>query len=131
MDLMPRKFYLDDIFDDFISSRKEQHMKCDIYEKGGDYHIEMDIPGFNKDEVSVETKDGYLTITAEKKNEVNEEDKEKNYIRRERSYGKYERSFYLGDLDEDNINATFENGMLKLVVPKKEEVNSKKVIEIK
>ena len=131
MDLMPRKFYLDDIFDDFISSRKEQNMKCDIYEKGGDYHIEMDIPGFNKDEISVETKDGYLTIKAEKKNEVNEEDKEKNYIRRERTYGKYERSFYLGDLDEDKIDATFENGMLKLVVPKKEEVDTKKVIEIK
>ena len=131
MDLMPRKFYLDDIFDDFISSRKEQNMKCDIYEKGGDYHIEMDIPGFNKDEISVETKDGYLTIKAEKKNEVNEEDKNKNYIRRERTYGKYERSFYLGDLDEDKIDATFENGMLKLVVPKKEEVDTKKVIEIK
>ena len=131
MDLMPRKFYLDDIFDDFISSRKEQNMKCDIYEKGGDYHIEMDIPGFNKDEISVETKDGYLTIKAEKKNEVNEEDKNKNYIRRERTYGKYERSFYLGNLDEDKIDATFENGMLKLVVPKKEEVDSKKVIEIK
>ena len=131
MDLMPRKFYLDDIFDDFISSRKEQNMKCDIYEKGGDYHIEMDIPGFNKDEISVETKDGYLTIKAEKKNEVNEEDKEKNYIRRERTYGKYERSFYLGDLDEDKIDASFENGMLKLVVPKKEEVDTKKVIEIK
>ena len=127
MDLMPRKFYLDDIFDDFISSRKEQN----IYEKGGDYHIEMDIPGFNKDEISVETKDGYLTIKAEKKNEVNEEDKDKNYIRRERTYGKYERSFYLGDLDEDKIDASFENGMLKLVVPKKEEVETKKVIEIK
>ena len=109
MDLMPRKIYLDDLFDDFLTTRKEQHMKCDIYEKGGDYHIEMDIPGFNK----------------------NEEDKEKNYIRRERSYGKYQRSFYLGDLDENHINASFENGMLKIVAPKKEEANSKKVIEIK
>ena len=131
MDLMPRKFYLDDIFDDFISSRKEQNMKCDIYEKGGDYHIEMDIPGFNKDEISVETKDGYLTITAEKKTENNEDDKEKNYIRRERTYGKYERSFYLGDLDENKIDASFENGMLKITVPKKEVTTSKKVIEIK
>ena len=131
MDLMPRKFYLDDIFDDFISSRKEQNMKCDIYEKGGDYHIEMDIPGFNKNEISVETKDGYLTITAEKKTENNEDDKEKNYIRRERTYGKYERSFYLGDLDENKIDASFENGMLKITVPKKEETTSKKVIEIK
>ena len=128
---MPRKFYLDDIFDDFISARKEQHMKCDIYEKGGIYHIEMDIPGFKKDEISVETKDGYLTITAEKKEEANEDDKEKNYIRRERTYGKYQRSFYLGDLDEEKIDASFENGMLKIEVPKKEEVDSKKVIEIK
>ena len=131
MDLMPRKFYLDDIFDDFISSRKEQYMKCDIYEKDGKYHIEMDIPGFKKEEISVETKDGYLTITAEKKDEVNEDDKEKNYIRRERTYGKYQRSFYLGDLDEEKIDASFENGMLKIEVPKKEEVDSKKVIEIK
>lgn len=130
MDLMPRKFYLDDIFDDFISSKKEQNMKCDIYEKGGDYHIEMDIPGFNKDEISVETKDGYLTITAEKNNEVKEE-QEKNYIRRERVYGKYERSFYLGDLDEDKIDAKFDNGMLLITVPKKEEVETKKIIEIK
>lgn len=128
---MPRKFYLDDIFDDFISARKEQHMKCDIYEKGGIYHIEMDIPGFKKNEISVETKDGYLTITAEKKEEVNEDDKEKKYIRRERTYGKYQRSFYLGDLDEEKIDASFENGMLKIAVPKKEEVDSKKVIEIK
>lgn len=131
MDLMPRKFYLDDIFDDFISSKKEQNMKCDIYEKGGDYHIEMDIPGFNKDEISVETKDGYLTITAEKNNEVKEEEQEKNYIRRERVYGKYERSFYLGDLDEDKIDAKFDNGMLLITVPKKEEVETKKIIEIK
>ena len=131
MDLMPRKFYLDDIFDDFISSRKEQYMKCDIYEKDGKYHIEMDIPGFKKEEISVETKDGYLTITAEKKDEVNEDDKEKNYIRRERTYGKYQRSFYLGDLDEENIDASFENGMLKIEVPKKAEVDSKKVIEVK
>ncbi len=131
MDLMPRKFYLDDIFDDFLTTRKEQTMKCDIYEKGGDYHIEMDIPGFNKDEISVETNDGYLKITAEKKIENNEQDEEKNYIRRERTYGKYERSFYLGDLDEDKIDAAFENGILKIVVPKKEENATKKVIEIK
>ena len=130
MDLMPRKYYLDDIFDDFISSRKEQYMKCDIYEKEGNYHIEMDIPGFKKNEISVETKDGYLTIKAEKHSEENEQDEKKNYIRRERVYGKYERSFYLGDLDEDNIHASFEDGMLKIEVPKKEEVDTKKVIEI-
>lgn len=131
MDLIPRKFYLDDVFNDFISSRKEDTMKCDIYEKGGDYHIEMDIPGFEKKDISVETKDGYLTIKAEKSNEAEEQDQDKNYIRRERSYGKYERSFYLGDLDGDKVEAEFQNGMLKVVVPKKEEIETKKVIEIK
>lgn len=131
MDLIPRKLYLDDIFDDFISAKKEQNMKCDIYEKEGCYHIEMDIPGFSKEDISVETKDGYLTITAIKNDEVNEEDANKNYIRRERSYGKYERSFYLGDLDQDKIDAEFSNGVLKITVPKRVEVDNKKVIEIR
>ena len=131
MDLMPRRFF-DDMFDDFLTTRREQNMKCDIYEKGGDYHIEMDIPGFTKDEISVTTKDGYLTITAEKKEEKNDEDEDKNYIRRERSYGKYERSFYLADLDEDKIDASFKDGMLKINVPKKaEQKETKKLIEIK
>ena len=131
MDLIPRKFYLDDVFDDFLPAKREQNMKCDIYEKDGNYHIEMDVPGFSKEDISVEAKDGYLTISAEKKNEVNEEDEKKNYIRRERVYGKYERSFYVGDLDQDKIDAEFNNGCLKITVPKKEEVENKKVIEIK
>ena len=128
MNLIPRKFYLDDVFDDFESTN---NMKCDIYEKDGNYHIEMDVPGFSKEDISVEAKDGYLTISAEKKNEVNEEDEKKNYIRRERVYGKYERTFYVGDLDQDKIDAEFNNGCLKITVPKKEEVENKKVIEIK
>ena len=131
MDLIPRKFYLDDIFDDFISSRKDQYMKCDIYVKDGNYHIEMDVPGFKKEDISIEASDGYLTIKAEKNSENNEEDEEKNYIRRERSYGAYERSFYLGDLDQDKVEAEFKEGILKISVPKKEEVNNKKMIEIK
>ena len=131
MDLIPRKFYLDDIFDDFISSRKDQYMKCDIYEKDGNYHIEMDVPGFKKEDISIKASDGYLTIKAEKNSENNEEDEDKNYIRRERSYGAYERSFYLGDLDQDKVEAEFKEGILKISVPKKEEVNNKKMIEIK
>ena len=129
MDLIPRKFYLDDLFDNFITSRDNNNMKCDIYEKGGNYHIEMDIPGFDKNDISIEVKDGYLTISAEKNEEDNKE--EKNYIRKERRYAKYERSFYLGDLDSENIEAEFNNGILKVTVPKKEAVENKKVIEIK
>ncbi len=129
MDLNPRKFYLDDIFDDFVTSKREQGLKCDIYEKEGVYHIEMDIPGFDKKDISMEVKDGYLVISASKEDNVNED--EKNYIRRERVYGKYERSFYLGDLDEERIEAEFANGVLKVTIPKKEKVENKKTIEIK
>ncbi|MDD2377972.1 MAG: Hsp20/alpha crystallin family protein [Bacilli bacterium] len=129
MSLISRNFYLDDLFDDFITSTKGNDMKCDIYEKEGDYHIEMDIPGFDKNDISIECNNGYLTITAEKQAESNDETK--NYIRRERKYGKYQRSFYLGDMESDNINAEFKDGLLKISIPKKEEIETKKVIEIK
>ena len=128
MEIIPRKFYLDDIFDNFVTTNRND-MKCDIYEKEGNYHIEMDIPGYNKNDISIEIKDGYLTVTAEKKEEENIE--EKNYIKRERVYGKYQRSFYLGDLDTDNVDASFNDGTLKIVVPKKEVVENKRIIEIK
>lgn len=131
MDIMPRKFYLDDIFDEMMLPKKEQHMKCDIYEKDGNYYIEMDVPGFDKKDISIEANDGYLTITAEKNSEDEEKNENKNYIRRERVYGKVERSFYLGDLDQDKIDAEFKNGILNIVVPKKEETSNKKRIEIK
>ena len=130
MNIIPRRYYLDDFFDSFLASTDEKNaMKCDIYEKGGDYHIEMDIPGFDKKDISIETDNGYLTVTAEKKDEVNDE--EKNYIRRERTYGKYQRSFYLHDLDSEKVNAEFNNGVLKITVPKKDEEENKKYIEIK
>lgn len=128
MEIIPRKFYLDDVFDNFMTTTRNE-MKCDIYEKDGKYHIEMDVPGYNKNDISIEVKDGYLTVTAEKSNEENTE--EKNYIKRERVYGKYQRSFYLGDLDTDNVEASFTDGTLKVVVPKKEVIENKKVIEIK
>ena len=134
--LMPNRTYLDDVFDDFMfPTMKESDfgkMKCDIYEKDGVYHLEMDIPGFDKKDVNIEIDDNdYLTITAEKNSENNEEDENKNYIRKERSYGKYQRSFYLGDVDKDKIDAKFDNGILKITMPKKEEIkSSKKTIEI-
>lgn len=129
MNLIPRKFYLDDIFDDFgMTSNTNNSMKCDIYEKEGDYHIEVDIPGFDKKDISIDCDNGYLTITAEKEMENNED--KKNYIRRERSYGKYERSFYIGDVASEEIKAEFKHGMLKIVVPKVKEVETKKRIEI-
>ena len=104
-------------------------MKCDIYEKDGDYHIEIDIPGFEKKDINLEVKDGYLIISAEKQDKVKDEGKD--YIRRERKYGKYQRSFYIGDVESEKIEAEFKDGLLKILVPKIEEVIDKKVIEIK
>ncbi len=128
MRLLPRSYYLDDLFDNFLSS-EDSKMRCDIYESEGKYHIEMDIPGFNKDEIKIECNKGNIVITAEKKDEEKEEDKK--YLRRERVYGKYQRSFYLGDIVEDEIEASFDNGILHIVVPKLEEKESKKYIEVK
>ena len=134
--LMPNKLYLDDVFDDFMFPTMKDDfgkMKCDIYEKDGAYHLEMDVPGFDKKDVQIEIDDNdYLTITAEKNTEDTEEDEKKNYIRKERNYGKYQRSFYVGGVDKENIQANFENGILKISMPKKEEEkSSKKTIEIK
>ena len=127
MNLIPRKYFLDDFFDDFEISKNGTVMKCDIYEKDGKYNIEVDVPGFDKKDINIECKNGYLTVTA--KRESNEENSDKNYIRKERSYGEYTRSFYLGDIDADLINAKFNNGTLCITVPK-EEKDNKKVIEI-
>lgn len=127
MKFLPRNYYLNELFDDLMVP-EDNKMKCDIYEKDDAYHVEMDIPGFKKDEITIDVNDSYLTITAEKKEETNDETKK--YIRRERVYGKYQRSFYLGDANTDDVTAKFEHGSLKIVVPKKEMKETKKVIEI-
>lgn len=133
MSMIPRKYYLDDIFDNFLTAPEESKLKCDIYEKDGDYHIEMDVPGFDKKDISIECDKGYLTITAEKtvNNDEDDSNNSKKYIRRERSYGKYQREFYLGDIEADKIDANFKDGVLNITVPKKEEIVTKRQIEIK
>ncbi len=129
MNIIPRKFYLDDLFDNFVEGDTTK-MKCDIYEENNTYFIEMDIPGFQKDEIQIECNNGNLVISAEK-TKKEEEKNTKKYIRRERIYGKYTRSFYLGDVDEENISAEFLDGILKLTIPKQPEKDQRKLIEIK
>ena len=125
MDLMTRDF--DDFFGNFLSNRMDNNMKCDIYEKDNKYFIEMDVAGFKKDDIDVSLKDGLLSIKLEKKNEV--DDKDKKYIRKERSYVKSERTFNLGNVKEDEIDASFKDGILNIVIPKAED--NVKNIEIK
>ena len=109
-------------------------MKTDVKEKDGNYEVAIDLPGFKKDEITAELKDGYLTISAAKGLDKDEKDKEGKYIRRERYAGNMSRSFYVGDaVTEEDIKAKFENGTLKMLVPKKEEqkaVENKKYIAI-
>ena len=126
--MLPRKFYLDNIFDNLMEETKNDMMKCDVYEKEGVYHIEADIPGIDKKDILVECNNGYITIKATK--ETKEETEDKNIIRKERFYGNVERKFYIGDVDEENIKAEFNNGVLKISIPKIDQNKNKKTIQI-
>ena len=135
--LAPSIFGMNDLFDEFgdvfefsPAFRKQvaaaRNISSDIKELADGYQIEMELPGFSKEEVKAQLKDGYLTITAEhnaeNKEENNEEGQKKEavkYIRRERYYGKCQRSFFVGKtVTEEDINAKFENGILTMYVPK-------------
>ncbi|MDD2469378.1 MAG: Hsp20/alpha crystallin family protein [Bacilli bacterium] len=128
MNLVPR-YLFNDLFDSFldIPTSKNNIMKADVYEEDGLYKMDMEIPGFKKEDINIEFDKGYLTISA-KKEEVKED---KEYIRRERFYGEYQRSFYVGEIDEKTIKAEFNNGMLQLTFPKSNgKENVKKTIKI-
>ena len=131
MSLLPGKFYLDDFFDDFAPMPRmpRMDMKCDIYEKGGNVHIELDVPGFDKKDIKIDVEDGVLTVEATKDEE--KEDESKNYYKKERVYGSFKRQFNVGNISEEDINAKFNNGVLEISFPKEEKKETKKFIEIK
>ena len=96
-------------------------MKTDIREHDAGYEVDIDLPGFKKDEIKVSLEDGYLTITANKGLDKDEKDKDGKYIRQERYSGSCSRSFYVGEgVTQDEIHAKFEDGILKLSIPKKD-----------
>ncbi len=95
-------------------------MKTDVRETDNSYEVDIDLPGFKKDEISVELKDGYLTINATKGLDKDQKDKDGSYIRRERYAGDMTRSFFVGNgITKEEIHAKYENGILMLSVPKK------------
>ena len=103
-----------------FGKRARNLMKTDVKETDGGYELEVDLPGFKKDEVKLQLSDGYLTISAEKGLDKNEE-KHGRLIRQERYEGAMQRSFYVGDgLTEDDVKASFANGVLKISLPKAE-----------
>jgi HSP20 family molecular chaperone IbpA len=133
----------DDFFDDFArparsaarySSPTASVMKTDIREHENGFELDIDLPGYKKEDVKAQLKDGYLTISAESKQDNDEKDEKGKFIRRERYYGTCSRSFYVGEaLTEEDIKAKFEDGILKISVPKKEakpEVEENKYIAI-
>ena len=133
--LMPSLFgenLLDDFFDMPMRScrtQRENLMTTDIKEKDGNYEISMNLPGFKKEDIHAELKDGYLTISASTQSNNDEKDEDGRYIRKERYSGSCSRSFYVGDgIQETDIKAKFEDGVLKLDIPK---VEAKPAVEEK
>ena len=109
-------------------------MKTDIREKDGSYELDVDLPGFKKDEVQLNLENGYLTISASKGVDKDEKDSEGRYLRRERYSGQCSRSFYVGDaLQPSDLSATFEDGILRISMPKSapQQLPAKTTVEIK
>lgn len=117
----------DNFFDDFPTTTKGL-MTTDIKERTNSYIFEVDLPGFNKDDIKVSIKNNYLTIEATK--DQTEENKDEKFIRRERQFGSYRRSYYVGNVEMENLNAKYENGILSIEVPKEKKIETK-YLEIK
>jgi len=127
----------DDMFDSsFLKKERINFMKTDILESENSYFIKIDLPGYNKDAIKLDFENGYLTIHASVNNEKDyEKDYEKDLkvIKKERYVGNCYRSFYIGEINEENIKATFKNGTLEILILKNDPSkiqSNKKYIEI-
>lgn len=94
--------------------------KTDIKDEGGRFVLEAELPGFDKNDIKLDIDDGFLTLTAERSSENEDKDSDGRYIRRERSYGSYRRSFDISGIDTDKIDAEYKNGILTVALPKQE-----------
>ena len=129
--------FTDNIFDDFFGNdfahslmdtekslygrHAKNLMKTDVKECKDHYEVSIDLPGFKKDEITVDLKDGYLTVAAAKGLDKDEQSEDEKYIRRERYAGSCQRSFYVGDVRPEDIKGKFESGVLTVSVPKMQE----------
>ena len=123
--------FVSDFFDDFgdmfrcmpsyVKDNRAYNMSTDVKEFEDHYELDMELPGFKKEDVKAELKNGYLTISAKHDESNDEKNEEGKFIRKERYYGECKRSFYVGNsMSKEDIKANFENGILKLNVPKTE-----------
>lgn len=133
--LMPRGDLFDDFFkDDFFRGKEHNNlMKTDIREDEEKFILDIDLPGYNKEDIKIDVTDGYLNIHA-KTSSSNDKKEKGKYVRRERFFGECSRSFYVGDdILDDSVKASFKNGILSLEIPKVDEqkkLSNKKYIEI-
>ena len=138
MMMIPRRKNEFDLFDEmfndpFFTRGENKLMKTDIKEKGDKYLLEVDLPGYEKEDIKIEIEDGYLTVHASMNKNIDESDKDSKYVHKERYVGECSRSFYVGDnVKEEDIKASFKNGTLKLTLPKEkqEKLEEKKYIDI-
>lgn len=124
-DFFPKLFQSDldsDFFDRFF--KESNYPQVDVKEANGQYDVVVDVPGFSKDDIQVDFKDGYLSISGKKEESSETSEDEGHYIRKERSFGSFKRSFYIGDVDDQAIKGNFKDGVLQLTVPKPEEKDS-------
>ena len=147
--MMLPSIFGENLFDDFMTTPWEREffggknplygkhqkniMKTDVREKDDVYEVDIDLPGFKKDEITAKLENGYLTVSAQKGLNKDQKDENGRYIRRERYAGHCSRSFYIGEgVEQEEIKARFEDGILRLTVPKKEkkQVEQKKYISI-
>ena len=105
---------------DFFSNNSLDEFKTDIKDEGDKYTLEADLPGFDKKDIHLDINGDTLTLSAERHSEHEEKDKKGKYVRCERSYGSYSRSFDLSGVKSDAITAKYEDGVLKLDMPKKD-----------
>lgn len=115
--------YFDQVFnnffnDDFFAPMNftENAFRVDLKETDSSYAIEADLPGIKKEDINIDYSNNYLTISAKKDDFI--EDKNEKYVRRERHVGEFRRSFYVDNIDENNIDASFNEGVLKVTLPK-------------
>lgn len=137
MKLLPGFNTFDDVFDNIFNDSffkgTNNYMRTDVKEIDNNYVLEMELPGFNKDDISVELHEGYLTITGNKSSNVDEKDNNGNIIRQERYSGSCSRSFYVGDeVKQEDIKASYNNGELKISLPKtaSKQIENRKYIQI-
>lgn len=119
--------FFDDLFKEPFFTENRETMKTDIRELDNQYLLEVELPGFRKEDITLDIKDGYLTVTAKRQHA---EEENVHLIRNERFHGEMSRSYYVGNYSENEINAKYQDGILSVVFPKTSQTDTKKYIAI-